>query len=88
MFLRLLFLGDKFIYFDYKDNFMCISNIPNWLNWLIVLFGPILLLVLNLILIKSKKSKETKRNLIIGSIAAGLLWAIYWIVSQFLSACI
>ena len=54
---------------------MCISNIPTWFQWLTVIAGPILIILLNIFLFrKFKNLKKYKVSLIIASIIIAILW--------------
>ena len=67
---------------------MCISNTPLWLDWIIVLSLPLVLILINFIMIKYTSVKRYKLWLIIPSLLVGLYWLLYWVMGQFFTLCI
>jgi hypothetical protein len=69
---------------------MCISNTPLWLSWIIILYVPVALIILNLILAKFASQFYKKRRviLIVTSIVIGFFWAIGQFQMEFLLKCL
>jgi len=67
---------------------MCISNIPSWLEWLISLSLPIILLIVYYSSIQSSKKIKSKKSIAWVFVIISVIWWLYWAFTQIYSKCI